>query len=102
MALFVILPNVPRALRSGGNFSTNDDMKTELQYSTNVHSERLNPPDAKPVLCAGLNEQTTTEIERLIWNILDKYKVNPMEQPNLTIEILKTCDSYLQRQKPCA
>ena len=56
----------------------------------------------KTVLCAGLNEQKTTEIERLIWNILDKYKVNPMEQPNLTIEILKTCDAYLQRQKPCA
>ena len=49
-------------------------------------------------LTAGLNDQTPTEIERLIWNILDEYKVDPMEQPNLTIEILKTCDAYLQRQ----
>lgn len=27
-------------------------MKTELQYSTNVHSERSNPPDAKHLLPA--------------------------------------------------
>ena len=59
------------------------------------------PADAKPLLCAGLNEKTTTEIERLIWNILDEYQVNPMLQPNLTIEILKTCDVYLKRQQPC-
>ena len=39
-------------MRSGGNFSTNDDMKTELQYSTNVYSERSNQPDAKPMLPA--------------------------------------------------
>ena len=39
-------------MRSGGIFSTNDDMKTELQYSTNVHSERSTPPDAKPMLPA--------------------------------------------------
>lgn len=38
------------ALRSGGNFSTNDDMKTELQYSTIVQSEQSSPPDAKPML----------------------------------------------------
>lgn len=36
----------------GRDFSTNDDMKTELQYSTNVYSERSTPPDAKPVLYA--------------------------------------------------
>lgn len=39
-------------MRSGGIFSTNDNMKTELQYSTNVHSERSNPPDAKHLLPA--------------------------------------------------
>jgi hypothetical protein len=69
--------------------------------STNVEGQFVSPNDAKPVLCAGLNDQTTTEIERLIWDILDKYQVNPMQQPNLTIEILKTCDAYLQRQQPC-
>ena len=37
-------------MRSGGIFSTNDNMKTELQYSTNVHSERSTPPDAKHLL----------------------------------------------------
>lgn len=38
------------ALRSGGNFSTNDDMKTELQHSTSGHSKRFAPPDAKHLL----------------------------------------------------
>jgi hypothetical protein len=69
--------------------STNDELKNKTANGT------------KPVLCEGLNDQTTTEIERLIWDILDKYQVNPMQQPNLTIEILKTCEAYLQRQQPC-
>ncbi len=42
-----------RALRSGGIISTKVDMETKLQNSTNVHSERFTPPDAKPVLSAA-------------------------------------------------
>lgn len=39
-------------MRSGGIFSTNDDMKTELQHTTNVHSDRSTPPDVKHLLPA--------------------------------------------------
>ena len=39
-------------MRSGGIFSTNDDMKTELQHSTIGQSGQSIPPEAKPLLSA--------------------------------------------------
>ena len=41
-------------MRSGGILTTNIDMETELQHSTNVHSEQVAPPDANPMLVAVL------------------------------------------------
>ena len=63
-----------------------------------MSKENENGNFAKPMLCDGLNEKTTTEIERLIFNILDKYQINPSIQPNLAIDVLKTCDAYLERK----
>src|SRR5690606_29886544 len=41
------------------------DMETKLQHSTNVHSEHVAPPDAKPMLCAVCNsdELPLSELE---------------------------------------
>ena len=51
---------------------------------------------SKPLLCAGLNDKQTTRIERTLFNIFDKYHINPILQPNLAIEILKACDAELE------
>ena len=51
---------------------------------------------SKPLLCAGLNDERTTKIERTLFSIFDKYCINPMLQPNLAIEILKACDAELE------
>ena len=57
-------------------------MKTELQYSTNVHSERSNPPDAKPVLPAVAStvvylEDCVQELKRFDDNFFDVAIVDP-------------------------
>jgi len=50
--LAAILHNVPAALRSGWNNTTNDNMKTELDNSTNYDLKNVSQPDAKlPVMC---------------------------------------------------
>ena len=69
-------------MRSGGNFSTNDDMKTELQYSTNVYSERSTPPDAKPMLPAVVStvvylEDCVKALKRFDDNYFDVAIVDP-------------------------
>ena len=53
-------------MRSGGIFSTNLDTKTELQHSTNVHSERSTPPDAKHLLAdsASIKDLIHRDISR--------------------------------------
>ena len=53
---------------------------------------------AKPMLCVGLNDNQTTRIERTLFDIFDKYQINPMLQPNLAIEILKACDAELENR----
>ena len=57
-------------------------MKTELQYSTNVHSERSTPPDAKPVLPAVAStvvylEDCVQALKRFDDNYFDVAIVDP-------------------------
>ena len=61
--------------------------------NNNLKTESNN---ANVLLCAGLNDKQTTRIERTLFNIFDKYHINPMLQPNLAIEILKACDAELE------
>lgn len=57
-------------------------MKTELQYSTNVHSERSTPPDAKPMLPAVAStvvylEDCVQALKRFDDNYFDVAIVDP-------------------------